>query len=164
MANIEEMSPKTGRMLKEDNSIINLADKIDAINGVLDAIVNGTAPAVTQLAEGTELVGEVGIDQTTDGTTNRVVAKISQTAGENLVQLSGSNIRQAVAITPDDDNDLTDVVYSLTCAADGVAYVDFVDGGQNIPINLISGYWSPIVVKRVRATNTTATGIVGQVA
>ena len=85
-------------------------------------------------------------------------------ANPGAVQLSGSNIRQAVAITPDDDNDLTDVVYSLTCAADGVAYVDFVDGGQNIPINLISGYWSPIVVKRVRATNTTATGIVGQVA
>jgi len=68
-------------------------------------------------------------------------------ANPGAVQLSGSNIRQAVAITPDDDNDLTDVVYSLTCAADGVAYVDFVDGGQNIPINLISGYWSPIVVK-----------------
>ena len=48
--------------------------------------VAGAIPA------GTNVVGKVGIDQTTDGTTNRVVAKISQTAGENLVQLSGSNM------------------------------------------------------------------------
>jgi hypothetical protein len=34
---------------------------------------------------GNNLIGKVGVDQTTDGVTNRVVAKISQTAGENKV-------------------------------------------------------------------------------
>lgn len=53
-----------------------------------------TIPKVT-LEAGTKLIGKFGIDQTTDGTTNRVVAKISQTAGENLVQLSGSIVEYA---------------------------------------------------------------------
>lgn len=38
------------------------------------------------LAAGNAIVGRVGIDQTTDGTTNRVVSKISQAAGENVVK------------------------------------------------------------------------------
>lgn len=37
---------------------------------------------------GTNLMGKVGIDQTTDGTTNRTVSKISQTSGENVVVLN----------------------------------------------------------------------------
>ena len=40
---------------------------------------------------------KVGIDQTTDGTTNRVVSKISQTEGENVV--SFGTTAQPVAIT-----------------------------------------------------------------
>jgi len=58
------------------------------------------------LEAGTNLVGSMSIDQTTDGTTNRVVAKISQTAGENLVQLSGSSI-------PNDEPVPTSIVGSL---------------------------------------------------
>jgi len=37
------------------------------------------------LAAGTAIIGKVGIDQTTDGTTNRTVAKISQSVGENVI-------------------------------------------------------------------------------
>jgi hypothetical protein len=44
------------------------------------------------LLASTNIAGKFGIDQTTDGTTNRVVAKISQVEGENLVQLSGSYV------------------------------------------------------------------------
>lgn len=42
----------------------------------------------TALPAGSNLIGKVGIDQITDGTTNRVVAKISQTSGENVVKLA----------------------------------------------------------------------------
>lgn len=60
------------------------------ISGWLSGVYNALVTAGIKIGAGTALMGKVGIDQTTDGTTNRVVAKISQTAGENLVQLSGS--------------------------------------------------------------------------
>lgn len=75
-----------------------------------------------------------------------------------------STVKKAVAITPSDTVDLTKPALSLTCTDDGLAYVDFIAGGTNIPIQLVAGYWNPVQVKRVRATNTTATGIVGQLA
>lgn len=68
-------------------ALINfLARFINATKDAFNVQLSGSIPA------GTNLMGKTGIDQTTDGTTNRVVAKISQTAGENLVQLSGSNV------------------------------------------------------------------------
>lgn len=50
------------------------------------SVINAAIPA------GANLIGKVGIDQTTDGNTNKVVAKISQTTGENVVValISGS--------------------------------------------------------------------------
>jgi hypothetical protein len=45
----------------------------------------GGVNVASALPAGTNIIGKVGIDQTTDGTTNRVVAKISQTSGENVV-------------------------------------------------------------------------------
>jgi hypothetical protein len=77
-------------------------------------------------------------------------------------QLTGSNVKKAFTITPNDSVDLPVNALSLTCVTDGIAYVDFIDGGTNIPIQLSAGYWNPVNVKRVRATNTTATGIMGQ--
>ena len=47
---------------------------------------------VGEVPAGTQIIGKVGIDQTTDGTTNRVVAKISQTTGENLVGAGDGDI------------------------------------------------------------------------
>ena len=53
------------------------------------------------LLAGAAIAGKVGIDQTTDGTTNKVVAKISQAAGENNVILSGSYLVQDAVIAKD---------------------------------------------------------------
>jgi hypothetical protein len=64
---------------------------------LLESIITGGS---VKLAAGNNNIGQVGIDQTTDGTTNRVVAKISQVEGENLVQLSGSIL--AEQLTNDD--------------------------------------------------------------
>ncbi len=55
------------------------------------SVINAAIPA------GGNLIGKVGIDQATDGTTNRVVSKISQTAGENVV--SFGNTAQPVFIS-----------------------------------------------------------------
>jgi len=46
---------------------------------------SGIKKITDALPSGTNLLGKTSIDQTTDGTTNRVVSKISQTAGENIV-------------------------------------------------------------------------------
>lgn len=73
-------------------------------------------------------------------------------------------VRKAVAITPDDDTVLEQPVISLSCTTDGLAYVDFLHGESNVPIQLIAGYWNPVCVIKVRATSTTALGIVGQLA
>ena len=65
---------------------------------LLESIITGGS---VKLAAGNNNIGQVGIDQTTDGTTNRVVAKISQVEGENLVQLSGSNMELYGAVIGD---------------------------------------------------------------
>lgn len=55
-------------------------------NDSVPVTINGS------LANGENIIGKVGIDQTTDGATNRVVAKISQAEGENVVGLAaGTN-------------------------------------------------------------------------
>lgn len=43
------------------------------------------------ISAGSAIIGKVGIDQTTDGSTNRVVAKISQANGENVVKLAAGD-------------------------------------------------------------------------
>jgi hypothetical protein len=47
------------------------------------SVINAALPA------GGNTIGKVGIDQTADATTNRVVAKISQVAGENVIKVAG---------------------------------------------------------------------------
>ena len=75
----------------EDGKPINSTNPLDVkAAATTDGTYIGDIKFGEALPAGTALIGKVGIDQTTDGTTNRVVAKISQVAGENLVSLSGS--------------------------------------------------------------------------
>ncbi len=62
----------------------------DTIAGAISATHMQT-DIVGELPAGTQLIGKTSIDQTTDGTSNRVVAKISQTAGENHVEICDSS-------------------------------------------------------------------------
>ncbi len=59
---------------------------------------NGSVTIGSSLPAGTALLGKVGIDQTTDGTTNRVVAKVSQIAGENHVETVGQDATATATI------------------------------------------------------------------
>ena len=65
-----------------------------ALTVLRDAILGSSSKTLTDIVTILAGILTAKIDQTTDGTTNRVVAKISQTAGENLVQLSGSNFTE----------------------------------------------------------------------
>lgn len=55
---------------------------------IVDATYIGDIKFGESVVAGTNIIGKVGIDQTTDGTTNRVVSKISQIAGENYIEVS----------------------------------------------------------------------------
>jgi len=78
-------------------------------------------------------------------------------SGGNLTGLA----RGLVSITPDDDNDLTNVIVGLTCKGAGgdVVIVTAKDQTVTYPIEL--GDILPVGIKRVRATDTTATGLWG---
>ncbi len=64
------------------------------------------------------------------------------------------------AITPHDTNALTQPTRLLAVGVAGTVKVDFYEGGTGITLTLPSGVF-PLRVKRVYATGTTATGIVG---
>ena len=80
--------------LDGQNDTLGVTDDAESAsgNGTVVAILKRIRTLLGQvvLAAGTAIIGKVGIDQTTDGTTNRVVAKISQTAGENVVAVTSS--------------------------------------------------------------------------
>ena len=65
------------------------------------------------------------------------------------------------AVTPSDSTDLTDYARALYVGGAGNLYVDGIEGGSNVGfIGVAAGTILSIAVKRVRATNTTATNIV----
>lgn len=67
------------------------------------------------------------------------------------------------AITPNDNTDLAHVTRAISVAGVGALVVDDADGNTvTIPSGaLAAGAMHPVAVRRVRATGTTATGIVG---
>ncbi len=66
----------------------------------------------------------------------------------------------AVAVTPDDDNDLTQIKAALFVGVGGDVSVDMSGTGDSIVFkNVPSGSFMPIQVDRVNSTSTTATNI-----
>lgn len=69
--------------------------------------------------------------------------------------------RSAFAVTPSNDTDLATKPAALFIGVGGDVVVDMADTGSTITFkNVPSGTFMPILVNRVRATNTTATNIV----
>lgn len=69
---------------------------------------------------------------------------------------------RAFAITPNDGADLAVFTRGLYIGVAGDVVVDMVDSGASITFTaLAAGVIHPLRVKRVRATGTTATNIVG---
>jgi hypothetical protein len=75
-------------------------------------------------------------------------------------EITGS-IRRAVAVTPDDSNDLSEVSRAIWVGATGDLELVLVDGGGSSIVfsNVIQGIWHPFRASRVKAGSTTATGI-----
>lgn len=66
----------------------------------------------------------------------------------------------AVAVTPSNTTDLTNVTRALYIGGAGDVTVDMPDGSTVLFANALAGTILPIRVKRVRSTGTAATGIV----
>ena len=71
-----------------------------------------------------------------------------------------SPITHALAITPDDANDLGHLTRALYVGTGGDVRVTLADGGTLTFVNMVQG-WHPIRVSRVWAAGTTADHLVG---
>jgi hypothetical protein len=78
----------------------------------------------------------------------------------DVVKSVTAPITNAVAVTPDDDDDLASVARALYVGVSGDVAVIFADGTAAVTLTgLAGGVWHPIRVKRVLATGTDATNI-----
>ncbi len=80
----------------------------------------------------------------------------------NAIKAIASPITGAFAVTPNDATDLTEITLSLYVSVAGAVKVTLADGSVVTYANLAAGR-HPLRVKRVWATGTAATGIVGEV-
>ena len=80
----------------------------------------------------------------------------------NKVVVMASPITGAFAITPNDSADLSEMTVNLYIGTAGTAKLTMFDGSVVTYANLAAGR-HPLRVKRVWATGTSATGIVGEV-
>lgn len=69
--------------------------------------------------------------------------------------------RKAVAITPADGSDLTEYTRGIYVGVSGDVKVDLVEEGTVTFVGLAAGVIHPIAAKRVYATGTSATIILG---
>jgi hypothetical protein len=93
--------------------------KLAAGTAEIGKLAAGTAE-IGKLGAGTAVIGKVGTDPTTDGTTNRVVAKISQVAGENVVTVGGSLPSLSAGTANIGDVDLASAIPAGTNTIGGV--------------------------------------------
>ncbi len=78
-----------------------------------------------------------------------------------FVKLSGSSGEDAVAVSPDDSNDLADgATKGLYVGVSGNVKVDMANGTTVTFTGLASGIIHPLSVKRIYSTGTTGTSII----
>lgn len=68
--------------------------------------------------------------------------------------------RNAVAVTPSDSADLATVPRAICVAADGNVVLVMSGNGQEVTVAMVAGTLYPLAPTRIKATGTTATGIV----
>jgi len=84
--------------------------------------------------------------------------------GQNLNKDTADSVRapqRAAAISPSDSVDLPNVTKGIWAATTGTLKVDMVSGGTVTLTGIPAGKFLPIAAKRVYATGTTVTGLIG---
>ncbi len=70
-------------------------------------------------------------------------------------------VSSAIEVTPNDSADLAQVCRGFMVGVSGDVVVDMGDNGDTILLkNCVQGTFYEMIIKRIRATNTTATDIV----
>lgn len=77
------------------------------------------------------------------------------------LQLKGSSVEKAFPVTTNDGADLANATIAVYVGVSGDLKVDTVNGDTITMKDLASGIWHPLRVKRIYATGTTATDILG---
>lgn len=68
--------------------------------------------------------------------------------------------RNAIAVTPSDTADLSTVPRAVCVSADGNVVLVMSGNSQEVTIAMVAGTLYPLAPTRIKATGTTATGIV----
>jgi len=68
---------------------------------------------------------------------------------------------RAFELTPDDDVTFVNAAVAVRAGSDGIVVVEPWEGGNTVPFPVSEGEFVPVSVKRVLATGTTATGLIG---
>ncbi|SDJ19049.1 hypothetical protein SAMN05428983_0558 [Agrobacterium fabrum] len=68
--------------------------------------------------------------------------------------------RYAVPVVPSDANELANVPRAICVGADGTVVVVMSGNSQEVTFAMVAGVLYPLAVKQIKATGTTATGIV----
>ena len=134
--------------------------KIFGISDILNAVFNRDA---NKLKVETDL--QIDAVTVTDVTIHDAVAtdnklKVNED-GSVPVELKGSLVQNAFEIIPSDAADLTHETIAIYVGFDGDLKIDLVNGETITMYNLAAGAWHPIAAKKVYATGTTATYILG---
>lgn len=159
---LPELSTSTSTTGNNEVWVINLAHWV-YVRCRVSAVSGGTVKITGRVVDvGTSLINNkiVAIDESTDGTTNRVVAKISQVAGENLVQLSGSKIEESL-----DQSNATAGVLTFTENINSLEILntDSVNAGtftvNGISIKIPAGLgWGPQLIGGIAAKIVSVSG------
>ena len=116
-------------------------------------------PAMPESVKVTEMPVSTNVKVTEMPVTSNVKASELETLLTAL--LTGSKVKNAFEIIPDDATDLSHETIAVYIGFDGDLKVDLVSGETITMYNLASGAWHPIQATRVYATGTTATYILG---
>lgn len=79
---------------------------------------------------------------------------------DNGISAVESPVFNAFAVTPSDTVDLAHVACAIYCGGGGDVSLITLNGDQVTFTALVSGIFHPITASRIRATGTTATGII----
>ena len=143
----------------------NLIGKVNIANiGDMPAVMGEVE--VTSMPEVTinsmpAVTGEVEVTSMPEVTINSMPAVTGEVETLLTALLTGSKVKNAFEIIPDDATDLSHETIAVYIGFDGDLKVDLISGETITMYNLASGAWHPIQAKRVYATGTAATYILG---
>jgi hypothetical protein len=138
-----------------------LEEKLEAVRVLLNALAGEDFATQTTLAQVlAKMIAAPATEAKQDALAEKIDGILDGTTPATT-QLKGSLVEEAFEITPSDTADLTHETIAIYVGFDGDLKIDLVNGETITMYNLAAGAWHPIAAKKVYATGTTATYILG---